>query len=157
MDTLLEGIGRDRIIMGKLKTDIDLLEEIRELAIKERIQAGILLSGIGALKKAIFRNVKIIPPDYKLEDRHRLYLEIEQPLELVSLNGWIAAKEDGGIEVHAHLSASTVIQDRIVTLAGHLTPGTLTSIKTVISIGIIENSSIRAALDNRINQFDIAF
>ena len=157
---LMEGIGKgrlDRIVMGKLGMEIDLLEGIREMVKKEKIQTGVILSAVGALKKAVFRNLKILPSNLKVEDRHRLYLELEQPLEIVSLTGWMATKEDGEIEIHAHFSASTVMEDKIVTLGGHLTPGTITSVKVVIVIGVIENSDIKAGLDPRINQIDVTF
>ena len=157
---LLEGIGRgrmNRIVMGKLGMDVDLLEGIRELVKMEGVRTGVILSAIGALRKATFRNLKILPSNLKVEDRHRLYLELEQPLEIVSLTGWMATKEDGEIEIHAHFSASTVMEDKIVTLGGHLTPGTITSVKVVIVIGVIENSNIKAALDPRINQIDVTF
>src|SRR4030042_2094308 len=106
----------DRIVMGKFKIDIDLLEGIQELAKKEGIRTGVILSGVGALGKATFRNLKILPPDLKIEKHHRLYLELEQPMEIVSLTGWMATKEDGDLEVHAHFSASTVVQDQVTTL-----------------------------------------
>ena len=157
---LLEGIGRgrmNRIVMGKLGMDVDLLEGIRELVKMEGVRTGVILSAIGALRKATFRNLKILPPDLKVEKHHRLYLELEQPMEIVSLTGWMATKEDGEIEIHAHFSASTVMEDKIVTLGGHLTPGTITSVKVVIVIGVIENSNIKAALDPRINQIDVTF
>ena len=157
---LMEGVGKgrlDRIVMGKLGMNIDLLEGIREIVKKEKIQTGIILSAVGALEKAVFRNLKILPSNLKVEDRHRLYLELEQPLEIVSLTGWMATKEDDEIEIHAHFSASTVMEDKIVTMGGHLTPGTITSVKVVIVIGIIEDTSIKAGLDPRINQMDITF
>ena len=158
--SLLEGIGRgrmNRIVMGKLKMDVDLLEGITELAKKEGVQTGIILSAVGALKKGIFRNLKLLPPDLKIETHHRLYLELEQPMEIVSLTGWIATGEDGEIEVHAHLSASTVVQDQVTTLGGHLISGIMTSVKVVIVIGAIEESNIRAGLDPRTNQSDVRF
>ena len=158
--SLLEGIGRgrmDQIVVGKLRIGIDLLEGIQELARKEEIQTEVILSAVGALKKATFRNLKILPLDLKVENQHRLYLELEQPMEMVSLTGWIATREDGDTEVHAHFSASTVIEDKIVTLGGHLIPGTLTSVKVVIVIGIIEETNIKAGLDPRINQVDVKF
>jgi predicted DNA-binding protein with PD1-like motif len=99
----------------------------------------------------------MLPPDLKIEKHHRLYLELEQPMEIVSLTGWMATKEDGDLEVHAHFSASTVIGDQITTLGGHLIPGTLTSIKCVIVIGVIEETNIKAGLDPRINQMDVKF
>jgi len=157
---LLEGVGRGRmgrVVMGKLAMDVDLLEGIETLVKQERIRTGVILSGIGALKKATFRNLKVLPPDLKVEKRHRLYLELEQPMEIVSLTGWIATREDGEPEIHAHFSASTVINDQVVTLGGHLTPGTLTSVKVVIVIGVIEDTDIRAGLDPRLNQFDVKF
>jgi len=158
MSSLLEGIGKgriNRIVMGKLGMDIDLLEGIEGIVKHEGIQTGVILSGIGALKKATFRNLKILPPDFKVEKHHRLYLEWEQPMEIVSLTGWIATREDGEVEVHAHFSASTVMEDRVVTLGGHLISGTLTSIKVVIVIGVIEETNIKAGLDPRINQMDV--
>jgi predicted DNA-binding protein with PD1-like motif len=158
LSDLLEGIGRgrmDRVIMGKLKMEIDLLEGIQELAKKEGIRTGVILSAVGALKKAAFRNLKTLPPDLKVERHHRLYLELKQPMEIVSLTGWIATKEDGDLEVHAHFSASTVMGDQIVTFGGHLIPGTLTSVKVVLVIGVVEETNIKAGLDSRISQIDV--
>ena len=155
----LEGIGRgriDRMVMGKLKMDIDLLEGIQGLAKKEGIRTGVILSGVGALRKATFRNLKILPPDLKVEKHHRLYLEIERPMEIVSLTGWMATKEDGDLEVHAHFSASTVMEDKVVTLGGHLIPGVITSVKVVVVIGVVEDANIKAGLDSRINQMDVS-
>jgi predicted DNA-binding protein with PD1-like motif len=157
---LLEGTGRgsiNRVALGKLAMDVDLLEGIEELVKKERIRTGVILSGIGALKKATFRNLKILPPDLKVEKHHRLYLELEQPMEIVSLTGWIATREDSEPEIHAHFSASTVMNDQVVTLGGHLTPGAITSVKVAVVIGIIEDTDIRAGLDPRLNQFDVKF
>jgi predicted DNA-binding protein with PD1-like motif len=158
MSSLLEGIGTgrmNRIVMGKLGMNIDLLKGIEALAKKEKLQTGIILSAVGALKKAIFRNLRVLPPDLIVEKHHRLYLELEQPMEIVSLTGWMATKKDGDLEIHAHFSASTVIQDQVITLGGHVTPGIITSIKVVVVIGVIEESNISTGLDRRINQIDV--
>ena len=156
----LEGVGRGRlgrIAVAKLGVDVDLLEGIKELLKREGIRTGVILSSVGALKKAVFRNLKILPPDCKVDDRHRLYLELEQPMEIVSLTGWIATGENDQIEVHAHFSASTVINDTVATLGGHLIPGVITSIKVVVVIGVIEESNINAAVDPATNQVDLSF
>ncbi|MFC1953532.1 PCC domain-containing protein, partial [Chloroflexota bacterium] len=108
-------------------------------------------------EKGIFRNAKIMPPDYIMEDKYRLYVDIENPLELISLSGWIASTRDGDINVHAHYSATTVIDDKLVSLGGHLVTGTITSIKVVVVIGEIENTNIQAVLDPNINQVNIDF
>ena len=146
-----------RIVMGKLKIGADLLEGIKEIARQERIRSGVILSGLGALEKAVFRNAKVMPPDFKMEDKYRVYVDLEKPMELVSLPGWIATRENGEIEVHAHFTASVVVDDRIVTMGGHLTSGTLASIKVVIAIGVIDDPDIKAAIDPRINQTEIFF
>jgi len=154
----LEGVGTgriQRIVMGKLKVDVDLLKGIEELVRREKIHTGVILSAVGALKKATFRNLKVLPSDFKVHTHHRLYLDLEQPMEIVSLTGWIAPLEDGTPELHAHFSASTVMGDTVVTLGGHLTPGTITSIKVVVVIGVIEESNIKASIDPRLNQTDV--
>lgn len=156
----LEGIGKGkigRIIMGKFRIDVDLLEGIEELAKKENITTGVILSGIGALKKGIFRNAKFMPPDYKMEDKYRLYVDIEKPIELISLSGWIATTRDGELNIHAHYSATAVIDDKLVSLGGHLVKGTITSIKVVVVIGVIEETNIKAVLDPRTNQIGVDF
>jgi len=155
---LLEGIGTgriERIVVGKLAMDADLLAGIRELIKREGIRTGLILSAVGALKKATFRNVKTLPLDLKVREEHRLYLELDQPMEIVSLTGWIAPKKDRDVEVHAHFSASTVMEEKVITLGGHLTPGTITSIKVVVAIGVIEETNIEVALDSRIDQIDL--
>ena len=156
----LEGIGHgkiERVVMGKLKIGVDLLAGIEELARKENIKTGVILSGIGALEKAVFRNAKIVPPDYKMEDKYRVYIEITNPLELLSLSGWVATTAKGELNIHAHFSASTVVDDKVISLGGHLTKGTITSIKNVVTIGVIEDTDIKAALDPKVNQVDVDF
>ncbi len=146
-----------RIVMGKLKIGMDLLEGIEELAKRGGVKTGVILSGIGALERGSFRNAKVVPPDYKMENKHRLFLDIEKPLELLSLTGWIATDSDGSINIHAHFMTTTVVDDKVVSLGGHLVSGTITSIKNVLVIGVIEDANIKAALDPQINQVDVQF
>jgi hypothetical protein len=49
------------------------------------------------------------------------------------------------------------MEDKVVTLGGHLIPGVITSVKVVVVIGVIEETNIRAGLDSRINQIDVKF
>lgn len=156
----LEGIGKgkiEQIIMGKLRIGIDLLKGIEELAKRGNVRTGVILSGIGALEKGVFRNAKVIPPDYRMEDKYRLFVDIEKPLELVSLDGWIATTRNGELNIHAHFLATTIIDDEIVSLGGHLIKGTITSIKVVVVIGVIEDTDIKAALDPKVNQINVDF
>ncbi len=140
--------GFDRIVIGKLGMDRDLLEGIREIVKKEKIQTGIILSAVGGFKKIVFPNLEI-PSNLKVEDRHPSFLELEQRLDIVSLTGWMATKEDGEIQVHAHFSVSTVMEDKIVTMGGHLIPGAITADRVIIVIGVIEEASVKAFLTIR--------
>ncbi len=158
--SLLESIGSqrvERLVQFRVKPDADLLAAIQEAIEAEGIRAGVIVSGLGALKKAIFRNLRWFPKSYPVTPRDRLYLELEQPMELVSLMGWIAPKKDGGVEVHAHFAASLVEGERIVTLGGHLTEGTVCGIKVAIAIAALADDSVYAAEDGRSRSFDIFF
>ena len=159
-NSYLAGIGSQRIerlVQFRIKPDADLLAAIEEAIEAEGIRAGVILSGLGALKKAVFRNLRWFPKSYPVTPEDRLYLEMEKPMELVSLMGWIAPKKGGGVEIHAHFSASTVEDDRIVTLGGHLTEGTVCGIKVVVAILVPAGDSVYADEDGETRTFDIFF
>jgi predicted DNA-binding protein with PD1-like motif len=146
-----------RLFQFRIKSDADLLQAILEAVSAEGIRAGVFVSGLGALKKAIFRNLKVFPKKYPVTDEERLYLEVTSPMELVSLTGWIAPKAGGGVEVHAHFAASTVQDETVVTMGGHLTDGTICGIKCVIAILVIEGDSFYADQDEKTKTFDLFF
>ena len=157
---LLESIGSqniERLVQFRAKPNADLLSAIEEALEIEGIRAGVIVSGLGALKKAVFRNLKWFPKTYPVTPNDRLYLEVEKPMELVSLMGWIAPKEGGGVEIHAHFSASTVENEKIVTLGGHLTEGTICGIKVVIAILVLNDARTYAGKDPATQTFDIYF
>jgi len=157
---LLESIGSqniERLVQFRAKPDADLLTAIEKALEIEGIRAGVIVSGLGALKKAVFRNLKWFPETYPVTPSDRLYLEMEKPMELVSLMGWIAPKKGGGAEIHAHFSASTVENESIVTLGGHLTEGTICGIKVVIAILALNDARVWAGKDPETQTFDIYF
>lgn len=159
-ESQLESIGSQRIerlVQFRIKPDADLLAAIEEAIAAEGIRTGVIVSGLGALKKAVFRNLRWFPKRYPVTPQDRLYLEMERPMELVSLMGWIAPKKGGGVEIHAHFSASTVEDDSIVTLGGHLTGGTVCGIKVVVAILVLTDDSVYAAEDGATRTFDIFF
>jgi predicted DNA-binding protein with PD1-like motif len=158
--TDIECIGSynlQRVVQFRLKPGADLLKAIAEALTAERVKAGIFLSGLGALRKAIFRNLKVFPEKFPVTPADRLYLDIAAPLELVSLTGWIAPRPDGGTEIHAHFAASTVLNESVVTLGGHLTEGTICSIKVVVAVGVLDGKGIRADQDPATSATDIFF
>ena len=155
---LIESIGSqniERLVQFRVKPDVDLLKAIEEAVNAEGVRAGVIVSGLGALKKALFRNLKVFPKSYPVTPKDRLYLEVTTPMELVSLAGWIAPKTGGGVEVHAHFSASTVENDTVVTLGGHLTEGTICGIKVVVAILVLEERGVYAGKDGSTKSLDI--
>jgi predicted DNA-binding protein with PD1-like motif len=95
--------------------------------------------GIGALSRAVFRNLRVFPDAYPIGPKDRLYCEVEGPLELLSLSGYVVPQKDGSPLVHAHFSASTVRDDRVVVYGGHLGAGTITFVKAAVAIAPLED------------------
>jgi predicted DNA-binding protein with PD1-like motif len=156
----IEGSGFSqiqRLFQIRIKSDADLLQAISEAVSAEGISAGVFVSGLGALKKAIFRNLKVFPENYPVTNEDRLYLEVTSPMELVSLTGWIAPKAGSGVEVHAHFAASTVQDQTVATMGGHLTEGTICGIKCVIAILVIEGDSVHSNQDEKTKTYDLFF
>ena len=159
-ESLLAQIGSqkiERVVQFRVKEGSSLLKAIEEAVKIENIQNGVIVSGLGALKKAVFRNLKRFPDCFPVKPENRLYLKLEKPMELVSLVGWIATREDGVPEIHAHFSASTVEEETVVTLGGHLTEDTIAGIKVVISILVLEPGSSYAGFDPSTRTYDIMF
>ena len=140
-NSLLEGISSGnfkRIILARIPIGVDLLDAIYEAVKRENIQKGIILMGIGALKRAVFRNLKVFPKEYPVTPKDRVYFEIEKPVEILSLSGYIVPRLNGEPHVHAHFSASTVMGETIATYGGHLDKGTITFVKAAVAIGELE-------------------
>ena len=146
-----------QVVQFRAKPGASLLLAIEEAVESENIRAGIIVSGLGALQSAVFRNLKHFPAAYPVKPEDRLYLKVSRPMELVSLTGWIAPKKDGETEVHAHFSASMVENENIVTLGGHLTHETICGIKVVVAILEVEPEGVMAAKDPKTQSNDIFF
>ena len=88
----------ERIVQFRVALGADLLEAIGQAVRQEEIESGVIISGVGALNKAIFRNLTVFPKRFPVQPEDRIYLEIDTPMELVSLGGWIAPISGGGTE-----------------------------------------------------------
>ncbi len=139
--SLLEGISSGsfkRIVLARMPIGVDFLEAIYESVKREGIRNGVILMGIGALRKAVFRNLKVFPREYPVTPKDRIYFEVEKPLEILSLSGYIVPRRSGEPHVHAHFSASTVAGETIATYGGHLDKGSITFVKVAVAIGELE-------------------
>lgn len=111
-----------RVIVARLKPGSDLLLSLRDIAVKEGVEAGVILSGVGLLGEARLRNCKSLPEEFPITDLNRTYLSFHRPLEVLSLSGNITMAE-GSLLVHAHATLSHVEGDEIGVIGGHLIEG----------------------------------
>lgn len=143
------------VLQLRINPGSDLLAGIEEGLKKHNVTSGIFLSGLGALKKAVFRNLRVFPEKYPVLPEHRLYYVVEKPLELLSVSGWAGQNPDGATEVHAHISASYVEGEKVVAVGGHLMEGVITSIKVIVAIGIIEAGTLKTSFDEASQSLDL--
>ena len=144
-----------RLVQFRARPEVSLLAAIEEAVRAEDIRTGVIVSGLGALKQAVFRNLKHFPKRFPVTPSDRLYLEVAQPMELVSLTGWIAPRKDGNPEIHAHFAASLVKDETVVTMGGHLTEETICGIKVVVAILVVAPENVRAAMDPETRTHDL--
>jgi len=155
---LIASIGSQqvrRLVQFRVNPGASLLAAIEAAVASEHVRAGVIVSGLGALRRAVFRNLKHFPAEYPVKPRDRLYLQISRPMELVSLTGWIAPQLNGTPEIHAHFSASMVENETVVTLGGHLTHETECGIKVAVALLEVDPEEVMAVKDPDSQSMDI--
>jgi predicted DNA-binding protein with PD1-like motif len=102
-----------KIYMGKLKHDSDLLQELTSVCEENNIRLG-RVEALGAVQKARLAY-------YNQQSREYQFFELNQHLEITSLQGNVSIKEDRPI-IHAHV---TLADKEGRAYGGHLAPGTV--------------------------------
>ena len=62
-DSLVTSLGSqkvDRVVQFRVSRGADLLAAVTHVAQEENIKAGVIISGLGALDQAVFRNLKAL-------------------------------------------------------------------------------------------------
>ncbi|MCD6325117.1 DNA-binding protein [Candidatus Bathyarchaeota archaeon] len=113
-----------RVFVARLKPEADLILSIRKIAEEKSVKSGVILSGVGLLRKAELRNCKSLPEKYPITDVNRMFTTIEKPLEILAVSGIIYTVK-GEPNVHAHAVLSFIEDGRISVLGGHLLEGCL--------------------------------
>lgn len=109
------------MIVTRLFPGSDLLEALTEIARRESIRSGVILSGAASLSEVILRNVRGLPPQLPITDEDRVFVHKKGPYELLSISGNIS-EQDGDIWVHAHITVSSGEEDGLA-YGGHLVVG----------------------------------
>ena len=92
------------VLCRRLRRGDDLLLEIERLAREESIAAGVVLSAVGCVSRAVLRDASGVT-----------VRTVDEPCEIVSLNGTVSA-----VRCHLHLALS---KEDLSTVGGHLMPG----------------------------------
>ena len=99
--------------MGRLRHGRDLLEEITDFCIREKIRLA-RIEALGAVQKARLAY-------YNQETRGYQFFDIQRRLEITKLTGNVSIK-DGSPMVHAHI---TLADEEGRCFGGHLAQGTV--------------------------------
>ena len=108
-----KGIRPVQVFMGKLTHGADLLEELTNICLREKIRLG-RIEALGAVQKARLGF-------YHQKTRSYQSFAMDRSLEITKLIGNISLK-DGKPIVHAHI---TLADKDGVAYGGHLMPGTI--------------------------------
>ena len=158
MSNIISCSGKGKIkeiLQFRIKENQDLLEAIIKAVGENEIHSAIIISGIGVLSKAVCRNLRWFPKEYPVRDEDRIFYQINQPLELIALSGWVAGKPNGEPEVHAHFAVSTVEKEKVQSFGGHLTKGTITGVKVVVALAVLEEDEFYADFDKNTKSVDL--
>lgn len=110
---LLRDIQPERLYIGQLEHDADLLAELTAIANEASITLG-RVEGIGAVKRAVVGYYDQGTQIYR-------QIELNRPMEIAALVGNISLR-DGESVIHAHL---TLTDEKGHAFGGHLCPGTI--------------------------------
>jgi len=147
--------GLGKAVVARLGPDCDLLKSIEEVAESENIRSGIILSGAGSLSQVTLRNVRLFPDEFPIMDRDRVFIPKKEPLELLSLSGNIARKDDG-IFVHCHITISSGLDDGQA-YGGHLIEGCLVFSTCEIIVVEITGLTMRRNIDTETRVTELFF
>lgn len=125
---------------------------IKEAVASAGIELGAIVGACGALEKATFRNLKVMPARYPVPPDCHLIHDMEGPLEIVSLTGWFSVTPDRQF-VHAHCSASKWIDGMPVVVGGHVLDAVAGS-KVVITLLEVTGGTARLGLDGEESMSD---
>jgi predicted DNA-binding protein with PD1-like motif len=141
--SIRQGSGElGRIIALRLPPDADVYRTLEEVARREQIASGVILSGLGSLREVTLRNVRLFPKEFPIQDRNRIYTPKAEPLEMLSLSGNISQR-NGEVHVHAHIVISSGLEDGRV-YGGHLSEGCIVfSTAEIILASVRELGMIR--------------
>ncbi len=126
------------VVAIRLDPGDDVNKYVEEVAKKQDIQTGVIVSGIGTFDKARWHSISTtyFPPKDK-------FFEMEGPIEVSGIHGIIA-----DYKPHMHFTCANSDNKQVV--AAHLEPGCKTLYLTELLILKTSNLSFTRRLDNKL-------
>ena len=127
-----------RIICKRLQRGDDLLASIRAIAQAEKIDAGVVLSGVGCVSRARVRDASGVN-----------VRELNRHFEIVSLNGTVSQTR-----CHLHIALS---DESLATVGGHLLDGCIINTTCELIIGVLDGVRFDTEQDAQTGYDEIIF
>lgn len=135
-----------RIVSVRLAPGDDLLKGMEDACKKHGIKNGVILSGIGSLRSALFFT-PVVLPDTKAGYGYSTPLEMAGPIELISVSGAVCEGSDGKPSLHVHCCFGDSEGN---TRAGHLIEGNPVLLTADICIGEYEGIRVMRSMDDEL-------
>ena len=127
-----------RIICKRLHRGDDLLASLRAIAQAEKIDAGVVLSGVGCVSRARVRDASGVN-----------VRELNRHFEIVSLNGTVSQTR-----CHLHIALS---DESLATVGGHLLDGCIINTTCELIIGVLDGVRFDTEQDAQTGYDEIIF
>ncbi len=127
-----------KVFCRRLRRGDDLLTEIRAIAERQHLEAGVVLSAVGCVSRARLRDAT--------GARVRT---VDRDCEIVSLNGTVSQAR-----CHLHIALSDA---DMATFGGHLMPGCIVNTTCELVIGVLEGVRFGVEQDPQTGYDEIVF
>ena len=127
-----------RTICKRLRRGDDLLGSIRAIAEEEQLGLAVVLSGVGCVSRVRLRDASGVTVQ-----------EVEEPREIVSLQGTVSAKR-------CHLHAAFSKED-LSTIGGHLMEGCTVNTTCELVLAVLEDWHCEVEQDRETGYDEIVF
>lgn len=122
----------------RLKRGDDLLEKIEEIAVKNNIKCGVVLSSVGCVSTATVRDASGVN-----------FQTVQEDMEIISVNGTVSKER-----THLHISFS---KEDLSVIGGHLTKGCKINTTCELVIAEVEGYKIGTTFDNQTGYDELIF
>ena len=125
----------EKIIVSRMKHDVDILEGLKQIVKEENIRNGVIITGIGS---ATGYHVHVV--DNQTFPSENAFIKKDEPVDITNISGYVF---DG--RVHAHITLS----DEHMAIGGHLEPGTHVFTFCIVTMGILEEGTSLQRFDDK--------